>query len=162
MLHWTERLTFHREIRLYPVFTSGFCARLWNGCGLLRVQTLTPTSFCFAILTHQFAGWKPSPLSRHLFLNISIIGSSCIHLSVDALWYEVAGCRGTETFLLQVPSLLNSSFFLLLVSIILFHLAPFVFFVHLASKEQADIHIALIWIVFTQLFFNHFKEEYLT
>lgn len=78
-----------------------------------------------ATLVHQLARTSSSPSSGRSFLSISIIGLSCIHLSADALWYEVAGRRSTEAFLLQVPSLpisplllisLLSSFFIWLCS----------------------------------------------
>lgn len=59
--------------------------------------------------------------SGHLFLLLS--GSPAFILSVDALWYEVAGRRGTEAFPLQVPPL--PFFFPLFCAIILFYLALF-------------------------------------
>lgn len=60
-----------------------------------------------------------SPSSGRLCPSISIIGLSCIHLSADASWYEVAGRRGTEAFPLQVPSLPISP--LLLLFLLFYH-----------------------------------------
>lgn len=90
------------------------CVSPWDG--ELSSRQLTP-GYPHAILTHQLACRSSSPSSWRSFLSASIIGLSCIHLSVDALWYEVAGRRGTEAFPLQVPSLPISP--LLLISLLL-------------------------------------------
>lgn len=77
----------------------------------------------------------PPLLSGRLFLSISIIGLSCIHLSVDAPWYEVAGHRGTEAFPLQVPSLPIFPPLFFFSAIILFFWALFISFAHLARPQ---------------------------
>lgn len=83
----------------------------------------------------------PPLSSKRLFLNISIIGHSCIYLSVNASWYEVAGCRGTEG--ISAPSSLSPHFtffysFTVLASSLLFWLFES-FVAHLSSKNSIDI-----------------------
>lgn len=105
---------FFNKLCLVKSFNSLRPVPEWGTLGG-DVWPLTPLST--AILMHQQANWR----SSLLFLSISIIGLSCIHLSVDALWYEVAGCRGIEAFPLRVSYLpISLLLFLLLSAMILF------------------------------------------
>lgn len=82
---------------------------------------------------------------RRVCTSISIIGLSCIHLSADAPWYEVAGRRGSGAFPLRVASLPVSPLpfilpFFFLSTILFFkkNLTPFFSFAHLTQTQTSE------------------------
>lgn len=125
---------------------AGFCLQPPE-MGRWPLATLpTPLRLPSFYASARVAGAPPLH-PRRVCTSISIIGLSCIHLSVDAPWYEVAGRRGSGAFPLRVASLPVSplpfflSFFLLLLlyfSTILFKMHGYCIVTYFICKQNIE------------------------